>query len=668
MRCPTCAFASRNESDMARSIVLSNGELCVALDRFGEVRDIYYPHVGLEDHVRGHYTHRVGVWIDGRMSWFSEDPAWDIRVECEETALASHITAKNTQLEVELTFKDIVYNEKPIFVRRVSVKNTSTAKRVIKLYFAHQFEIYKSHGSDTAYFDPLSHAIIHYKGQRVFLIGAQLDGVEFEDYATGRANFQGKEGSHKDAEDGELSKNPIEHGPADSIVGLYGQYSSGQSRTAYYWVVAAQSIADAQALDADITKRSPEHLIKTATAFWHAWVTAHDRDFKGLASEHVALFRRSLMYVRAHIDKRGGIIASLDSDMLQYGLDTYSYVWPRDSAYTALMLDGAGDSTIAKRFFEFCKDTITSEGYFMHKYLPDHSLGSSWHPWFKDGEVQLPIQEDETALVIIALHKHYAASKDIEFLEELYNPLVEKAANFLVRYRDASSKLPQQSYDLWERKRGISTFTSSAVYGALVAAAELSKILGKDTHESTYRNAAEEVRAAVLKHLWDEKRGLFINMITQKAREETRDTTIDLSSVYGAFSFGIMDADDTRLAAAFEKTIRVLSHGIGAGGLARFEDDDYYRVDHISNGNPWIITTLWYAEYLISHAKSDDDFHRIRDIFSWVVKYSLPSGALAEQLHPQTGAAVGATPLTWAHAGYVTAVLKYLGRLKELGK
>src|SRR3989344_1269516 len=97
---------------MARSIVLSNGEMCVALDRFGEVRDIYYPHVGLEDHVRGHYIHRLGVWVDGQISWLSEDPAWNITIGCEEQALSSDITAVNANLAVELVFKDIVYNER----------------------------------------------------------------------------------------------------------------------------------------------------------------------------------------------------------------------------------------------------------------------------------------------------------------------------------------------------------------------------------------------------------------------------------------------------------------------------------------------------------------------------------------------------------------------------
>src|SRR5580693_3946726 len=106
---------------MSRSIVLSNGELCVALDGSGSVRDLYYPHVGYEDHVRGHYIHRVGVWVDGRLSWLSEDPAWKISILCEEEALQSAITARNDAIGVELAFTDLVYNERPVFIRKVSV-------------------------------------------------------------------------------------------------------------------------------------------------------------------------------------------------------------------------------------------------------------------------------------------------------------------------------------------------------------------------------------------------------------------------------------------------------------------------------------------------------------------------------------------------------------------
>ena len=76
--------------------------------------------------------------------------------------------AKHARFQVELKLKDIVYNEKPIFLRRIEVKNLSDRGREIKLYMAHQFEIYKAHGSDTAYYDPQTHSLIHYKGRRVF--------------------------------------------------------------------------------------------------------------------------------------------------------------------------------------------------------------------------------------------------------------------------------------------------------------------------------------------------------------------------------------------------------------------------------------------------------------------------------------------------------------------
>jgi glucoamylase len=650
---------------MSRSIVLSNGELCVALDNRALVRDIYYPHVGQEDHVRGRFLHRIGVWIDGQISWLSDDPSWEISILCEDDALLSAITARNQRLQVDMRFADIVYNERDIFFRRVTITNTHDHAREIRLYFAHQFEIYKSQGGDTGYFDPASHSVIHYKGRRVFLIGATLDGKQFSDYAVGLMNFNGQEGTYKDAEDGILSKNPIEHGPVDSVIGLYASYEAGQSRVCHYWIIAAQLVSEAAELNQYITIKTPEHLEQSALEYWKSWLKLASVHFEGLEDVHRVLFTQSLMYVRAHVDQDGGILASVDSDMLQYGLDTYSYVWPRDAAFAALALDRVGDKSVAKRFLEFCRNVISPDGYFMHKYLPDRSLGSSWHPWVVAGEFQLPIQEDETALPIIALHAYYLRNHDLELLEEIYAPLVERAANFMLEYRDTETKLPGASYDLWEEKRGISTFTASAVSAALLSAAELSQAVGERENEVKYRAAAEEIRTAIFKHLWDEKTGTFVKLINRTRDGIVYDRTIDSSSAYGIFLFGILSPEDPRLVRAWEATAHALSRGIPAGGLARYENDQYYRADRDSAGNPWIITTLWYAEYLIARAKKPSDLDRVREIFSWVALHAQPSGVLSEQLDPRTGLQISATPLTWSHAAYVTTMLKYLERVKE---
>jgi GH15 family glucan-1,4-alpha-glucosidase len=637
----------------------------VTLDASGRVRDVYFPHVGLEDHVRTPYLHRVGVWADGSLAWLG-DEGWVLDVQSEPEALASRIVAKHERLGVELRFTDIVYNEKNIFVRSIAVINASDRSRDIRLFFGHEFEIYKSPLRDTAYYDPLTRSVIHYKGRRVFLVSASLDNEPFQDYTTGVSGFQDKEGSFRDAEDGALSKNAIEHGPVDSVIGLYGHYEPRQERHASYWMVAAESIEQAHELHAYVLERTAEKLVRTATDFWRAWVDAYDWHLQGLSDEHVALFKRSLMLVRAHVDRGGGIIASLDSDMLQYGKDNYTYVWPRDGAYIALALDIAGDTNVAKRFFQFAAATITPEGYMMHKYLPDRSLGSSWHPWVRNGAPALPIQEDETALPIFALGEHYRHSRDVEFLESMYNPLVRKGAQFMLDHRDAHTKLPLPSYDLWEEKWGTHTFTCATVFGALSTAAELASVLGKREDEARYREAAEEVRHAIIEHLWDEQRGYFIKHI-DKGETLVRDTTLDISSTYGIFQFGVLAPEDPKLVRAFENSIRALSHGNHIGGLARYENDGYYRSDPESTGNPWIITTLWYAEYLIARAKNDHDLDHVREIFSWVVRRAIASGALAEQFHPKTGEPLSAMPLTWSHSTYIYTVVKYLDKLEELG-
>jgi GH15 family glucan-1,4-alpha-glucosidase len=237
----------------------------------------------------------------------------------------------------------------------------------------------------------------------------------------------------------------------------------------------------------------------------------------------------------------------------------------------------------------------------------------------------------------------------------------------MVKYRDLETKLPGPSYDLWEEKRGMSSFTCASVFAALNAAADLSKLLGKEVNERRYRDAAEEIKEAILKYLWDEKEGIFIKMIQRKGDALVRDNTLDMSSAYGVFSFGILPANDPRLKRAFETSVRRLSQGISIGGIARYEGDEYYRTEREATGNPWAITTLWYAEYLIANAKHENDFDRIREIFTWVAKRALPSGVLSEQFAPSNGVQISAAPLTWSHAAYVTAILKYLDRLEDMG-
>lgn len=645
-----------------RSLILSNGSLLVTLNASGEVSDLYYPHPGLENHTGG-LLHRLGIHCDGAISWLSEDPHWEIRVECGDDSLESNITAINSVINVSLSFKDIVYNESPIFLRQVTVKNLAPYERDIRLYFAHEFRIGNSHGGDTAFFDPTSKTIVHYKSTRAFLINGECEGASFSEYAIGHSRFDGTTGTFRDAEDGSLSGNSIEHGNVDSIIGFYQTYAPGEEKIVRYWLAVGESIKQVLALNAYVLKKTPTHLLQTAGNFWRAWINRYQWDFYKMSPQTIALFKKSLMLVRAHVDDDGGIIASADEEVLKHEEDTYAYVWMRDAAYAASALDRAGDPNVAERFFKFCNAVISSDGYFLHKYLPNRSLGSSWHPWIRNGIPQLPIQEDETSIVIWALAQHYRHSRDLEFIETLYNPLIEKAADFLASYRDPITGLPLASYDLWEERRGVSTYTSASVFGALSAAADIASVLGKEDRAQFYRTAAQEVREGIVKYLVSSASCGFVKMLEDGSGGEpvcNQDT--DISSAYGLFLFGVLDPNDPLLVNAFKEATKRLCVN---GGIGRYENDRYYAANHQSN--PWFITTLWYAEFLIARAQNEEDFVAVYEIFEWVASHAQSSGVLSEQIATTNGTQRSVAPLMWSHAAYVNAVLCYLDRLAELG-
>jgi glucoamylase len=645
---------------MARSMVLGNGNTMVCLDKFGQVRDFYFPYVGQENHIGSNQKHKIGVFVDGKMSWIN-DGEWGVDLEYEHNSMVSKMEARNDRIQASLQSTDIVYNEKNIFLRKITLTNRDSKTRNMKIFLNQQFKIGDTNHADTAYFSSTIESIIHYKGRRVFLVGGLCDGKPFDDYGIGFCGIEGKEGTWKDAEDGILSKNPIEHGVVDSVIGWQRNVPAGSSVVLYYWVMAAETYKDACELLEYVFEKSPEHLVESTRDFWQAWVSQVEVSLDSLSEKTKNLFYDSLLVMRAHTDDRGGILASADSGNVQYGGDTYGYIWPRDACFTAWSFDMAGFYDLSKRFYTFANDILTEEGYVLHKYQPDHSLGSSWHPWVKDGKRQLAIQEDETAILLVGLWEHYIRAKDLEFIEGIYNSFIKKAADFMIHYRDIHSGLPLPSYDLWEEQYGVSAFTASLVYGGLVAAHNFAKTLGKEEDASRFYLESESLRKAIMTILWDESGKYFFKLIGDKLE---KNLNLDASSFYGPFRFGVISVDDPRMKEAFKILTERLGRGISIGGFARYEGDKYSYVGGEATGNPWFVTTLWFVQYKIAVSRSVSELQEVVKDIEWVVNLA-KSSMLSEQLNPYTGEAISATPLTWSHAEFVHTIMDYDKKMKS---
>jgi glucoamylase len=660
---------------MPRDIPVGNGALLITFDPKYQIRDFYFPHPGRENQSSGR-PFRFGVWADGQFSWVSSDD-WSRDLRYQEETLVSQVGLRCESLGLELAVNDTVDFHENVFLRNVEVSNLSSRPRDVRVFLHHDFHISENAIGDTAYYDPATSAIIHYKRNRYFLVGCQQQGKgSFDQWAIGAKEFNGAEGTWRDAEDGVLGGNPISQGSVDSTVSVHLAIEPGGRRCFTYWIAAGKTYSEVRTINQVIRDKSAEGLIVRTAQYWRAWVGKEALNYGDLPEKIVRAFKRSLLVIRTNIDNNGAILAANDSDVETYNGDTYSYVWPRDGALTAYSLDISGFAELTRRFYSFMKNLITKEGYFLHKYTPDGTLGSSWHPWLAEGVIQLPIQEDETALIVWGLWKHYNEHRDIEFIAEFYKVVIKRAADFMAQYRDPRTGLPLGSWDLWEEHHGVHTYTISTVWAGLQAAARFADLFGERDHADSYSEAADEIKQGAIKHLYLPELGRFAK--TMKAAPNTKpgelrctpeyDTTID-ASLMGVWYFGMLDPEDPMVVSTVKAVRDRLWIKTSVGGLARYENDTYHQTSRDLQevpGNPWFLCTLWLAEYQIILAKNIDDLKKPLALIEWAVDHALPSGVLPEQVNPYTDAPLSVSPLTWSHSQLVTTVMSYLERIHEM--
>jgi GH15 family glucan-1,4-alpha-glucosidase len=191
------------------------------------------------------------------------------------------------------------------------------------------------------------------------------------------------------------------------------------------------------------------------------------------------------------------------------------------------------------------------------------------------------------------------------------------------------------------------------VYAALLAAADLADIANDPDNAVRWRSAADDIAAAAHKHLWNEKRGAFYKGVhIHPDGSMDYDETIDLSSIFGAFMFGLFPVGSDQLKRAIATMRRVFSFNPGVNGLARYENDGYRRLDGMPS-NWWCITTLWMAQYALENGDIDE----AHTIVQWVNAHASQSDILPEQINPTTGEFISVAPLTWSHSEYVATLL-----------
>ncbi|WP_252896899.1 glycoside hydrolase family 15 protein [Metallosphaera hakonensis] len=234
------------------------------------------------------------------------------------------------------------------------------------------------------------------------------------------------------------------------------------------------------ALHEYVLERGGDRILDRTRKYWKAWLV------KARYNE----IKRSLLMLASHFQDNGALPASLDTDIMRFNRDNYNYVWHRDAAFAVIAMALAGYEDLSRKFFHFSKPLLF-RGFLFQKYTVDGHWGSTWHPWT---EKYLPIQEDETALMIYALWIHFSIFKDVDFIKDLYRPGIKAAADFLCSYLDDDGVHTLPSHDLWEERYGVHFFTQASVYAGLISASKFASFFGEDDVATKYLSVAESLR------------------------------------------------------------------------------------------------------------------------------------------------------------------------------
>ncbi len=621
-----------------KTLVLGNSLLTVTINENADISEMYFPYVGLYQLVDKMY---LGVWEKSKgINWLKDSHHWAVSQSYIDDSQIGVTHAINKH-DISLTIRDFVYPYLPIFVRDIVIESPN--KREIKLFSYHDIHFTGMAIPDSAVYDEKIKSIVHYELSNYVLIGSI---PHFTQLACGRADFKDLRGTFVDAEDGNLSGCPASHGPVDSALGINVSLDPQKnpfSRVSLFFC-AGQGYHEANKARKVVLYKTIDKLYDETFIFWNRWLkNARDSaNAENVTDKRLKkIFNISAIITALMSDhKTGSIIASPDADIVRHGGDSYLYCWPRDAAFVVKGYDSIEKFSLSRKFFDFAINTIGSGNYFLHRYCPEGSFGPTWHehPF---------IQIDQTGAVLFALDSHCRSLPDLEYLRnhKLWE-MIKDATEFLMKWRDEETKLPKPiSYDLWEERKGIFTYSSSAVYGGLLGASRIAHNLGKLGFSKRWHEGAEEIKEAIQRFLW--------NPNTQRFRRSIKpeDDTID-SSLFGIWFFDVLPPSDERVRSTMKA---IEDHLLKERGVFRYQGDNYQGYE-----NPWIICTLFLAEYYlwINETKK-----AIR-LFHLVADNALETYLLPEQVD-SNGNPLSVVPLTWSHAQYLIAFKQLAKKLAK---
>ena len=224
-----------------------------------------------------------------------------------------------------------------------------------------------------------------------------------------------------------------------------------------------------------------------------------------------------------------------------------------------------------------------------------------------------------------------------------------KGANALVEFINPEKGLPSGSYDLWEERFGIHSYSTAAVIAGLRATINAAGVMGTEKNINAkeirkWQETADRCEEALLT-LWRPSLNRFVRSLNGNAYQ-FEDHEVDISLLGISVPFKIIPPSDDKMV-TMAKTLEEQLTSPKIGGIKRYVHDQYI------GGNPWVLCTLWLALYYIEIK----EYSKAKSLLKWTIEHRTRLSLLPEQVNKDSGEPAWVIPLTWSHAMYIMTVI-----------
>ena len=398
------------------------------------------------------------------------------------------------------------------------------------------------------------------------------------------------------------------------------------------------------------TAEELDRALDDTIAFWEEWVSGLD-----VASAAQVETVRSALTLKALIhDRTGAMVAAPTTSLpeVEGGERNYDYrySWIRDSTLASSSLADLGADAEADAFRRFIERSAAGSAEDLQILF---GIGGER----RHEELDLELEGYGGARPVRIGN---GASKQMQ-LDSL-GQLVEQSWRWYERGHEpdddywrfivdivntAAERWGEPDRGIWEWRGGRKHFTHSKVlcWAALDRALTLAKACMRKAPERRWRAARDELRRAIERRGYDERRGVFVQVFDEKG--------LDIALLRMPM-VGFVDYDDERML----RTADAIREELDADGLLyRYRKNDGMKGDE----GAFLTGSFWLTEVMARQGRE----HEAREVFDRAMATANGLGLFSEEYDPRRERMLGNFPQALTHLSHIEATLALAGQPRE---